>query len=44
LKSIFKQDKKKFRFELHFQISKLDLGFQINSNGFSRDRSFQHKT
>ena len=31
-----------FKFELHFQISKLDLGFQINSNGFSRDRSFQH--
>ena len=33
-----------FRFELNFQISKLDLGFQINSNGFSRDRSFQHNS
>ena len=31
-----------FRFRLNFQISKLDLGFQINSNGFSRDRSFGH--
>ena len=30
-------------FRLNFYISKLDLGSQINSNGFSRDRSFQHK-
>ena len=30
--------------ELNFQISKLDLRFQINSNGFSRDRSFGHHT
>ena len=34
---------KNFRFQIDFQISKLDLGFQINLNGFSRDRSFQHK-
>ena len=33
-----------FRFKLNFQISKLYLRFQINSNGFSRDRSFGHKT
>ena len=31
-----------FRFELNFQISKLALRFQINSKGFSRDRSFGH--
>ena len=30
------------KFRLIFQISKLDLRFQINSNGFSRDRSFGH--
>ena len=33
-----------FRFILNFQILKLYLRFQINSNGFSRDRSFRHKT
>jgi hypothetical protein len=32
------------RFELNFHISKLDLRFQINSNGFSRDKSFGHKS
>ena len=32
-----------FRFRLNFQISKLDMGFQINSNGFSKHRSFGHK-
>ena len=31
----------RFRFRINFQISKLDLGFQINSNGFSRDRNFK---
>jgi hypothetical protein len=35
LKKIYRQDKK-------IQISNLDLGFQINSNGFARDGSFQH--
>ena len=34
---------KNFRFRLNFQISKLDLGFQKNSNGFSSNRSFGHK-
>jgi hypothetical protein len=29
--------------KLHFQISKLDFRFQINSNGFSRHRIFGHK-
>ena len=29
--------------KLNFQISKLNLRFQINSNGFSRDGSFGHK-
>ena len=29
-----------FRFELNFKILKLYLRFQINSNGFSRNRSF----
>ena len=29
-----------FRFRLNFQISKLNLRFQINSNGFTRHRSF----
>ena len=33
-----------FRFKLNFKISKLYLRLQINSNGFSRDRSFGHKT
>ena len=32
-----------FRFELNFQILKLDLRFQINSNEFSRQISFGHK-
>ena len=31
-----------FRFKLNFKILKLYLRFQINSNGFSRDRSFGH--
>ena len=31
-----------FNIRLNFQISKLLVGFKINSNGFSRDRSFQH--
>ena len=35
---------KKIRIRLNFQISKLDLSFQINSNEFSKDRSFQHQT
>ena len=30
------------RCKLNFQILKLDLRFQTNSNGFSRDRSFGH--
>ena len=30
--------------KLNFQISKLNLRFQINSNGFSRDRSFGQDT
>ena len=34
LKYIFRQD----TFELNFQISRLNLRFQINSNEFSRDR------
>ena len=33
-----------FRFKLDFKVTKLDLGFQINSNGFLRDRSFGNKT
>ena len=33
-----------FRFILNFQISKLDLRFQINSNGFSRHRDSGHKS
>ena len=33
----------KNRFELNFQISKLDYRFRINSNGFSSDTSFEHK-
>ena len=33
-----------FRFKSDFKDTKLDLGFQINSNGFSRDRSFQHQS
>ena len=33
---------KKFRLRINFQIFKLDLWFQINSNGFSRHRSFGH--
>ena len=37
LKYIFKQNKT-------FQISKIDLGFQRNWNGFSRDRSFGHNS
>ena len=28
---------------LHFQVSKLNFRFQINSNEFSRDGSFGHK-
>ena len=31
-----------FRFKLNFKILKLYLRFQINSNGFSRYRSFGH--
>ena len=31
-----------FRFRLNFKIAKLYLRFQINSNRFSRDRSFGH--
>ena len=31
-----------FIFQLNFKILKLYLRFQINSNGFSRDRSFGH--
>ena len=34
--------RKIFRFKLNFQISKLNLRFQINSNGFSSDRTFGH--
>ena len=34
---------KLFRFKIDFQFSKLNLRFQINSNGFSRDRSFEHE-
>ena len=30
--------------KMNFQISNLDVRFQINSNGFSRHRSFGHKT
>ena len=30
--------------EFNFQILKLDLRFQIKSNGFSRDRSFGHQS
>ena len=33
-----------FRFKLNFKILKLYFRFQINSNGFSRDRSFGHKS
>ena len=32
--------KKKIRFKLDFKISKLDLRFQMNFNGFTRHRSF----
>ena len=32
-----------FRSKSNFQISKLDLRFQKNSNRFSRHRSFRHK-
>jgi hypothetical protein len=32
-----------FRFKLDFQILKLYLRFQINSNGFSRERSFGYQ-
>ena len=33
---------KNFRFKSNFEISKLNLKFRINSNRFSRDRSFWH--
>ena len=33
-----------FRFRFNFQILKLDLRFQINSNILSGDRSFGHKS
>ena len=36
----FRMDKASFRFKLNFQFPKIGLRFQINSNGFSRDRSF----
>ena len=32
----------KYKYILNFQISKLNLRFQINSNRFSRNRSFWH--
>ena len=32
-----------FRFKLDLEILRLYLRFQIDSNGFSRDRSFGHK-
>ena len=38
----FETGLKMFRFKLNFQISKLDLRFQINSNKFSRHWSFGH--
>jgi hypothetical protein len=41
---IFRWDYFLFRFILNFQISKLDLRFQINSNGFSRHRDSGHKS
>ena len=34
---------KNFRLKSNFQISKLDLRFQITFDEFSRDRSFGHK-
>jgi hypothetical protein len=34
---------KLFRFRFNFQISKLNLRFQINTNDFSTDRSFGHQ-
>ena len=44
LKIDFPTEQTFFRFILDFKITKLDLEFQINSNRFSRDRSFGHKT
>ena len=37
-------NEKKIGFRLNFKISKLDSRFQINSNGFSKHRSFGHYT
>ena len=38
----FKKGYNFFRFKSNIQIQKRDLRFQINSNGFSRHRSFGH--
>ena len=39
----FQTEQNFFRLKLYFQISKLDLRFQIGSNEFSSNRSFGHQ-
>ena len=40
----FQTGKYFFRWKLNFQIPKFDLRFQLDSNGFSKDRSFVHNS